>query len=464
MSSPDRPWWRRWWLFVLAGLLALAGGGLAAWLIEFRAPGDVTNTDVEFIEPPATEEEEAEKPQVERKTGLFVWPFYGYDAARTHHLPTPKNQVRPPFRRLWSRGGSHLIEFQPVMARRKLFYVKNNGEAYAVRATTGRVLWRKRVGRLNASSPAYSEGRLYIATLSKRIICLRAEDGRIIWARNLPARAESSPLVLGNRVFFGSEDGRVYALGKNGGRTIWTYRAGGAVKAALAYSNGKLYFGDYNGEVTAIRASNGSRVWKAKSQGRSFNRSGNFYSSPAVAFGRVYVGNTDGRIYSFSSRSGELAWSRSLGGYVYASPAVAKAPGTRPSVYIGAYGGRFYALDARNGNVRWAYNSGGKISGAATVIGGTVYFSNLSRKTTSGLDVRNGRRVFKVGRGAFNPAISDGQRLYITGYSSQYAYEPEALRRQRVRKERIRRRKERAERIRERRERRRRERARDRDS
>ena len=38
--------------------------------------------------------------------------------------------------------------------------------------------------------------------------------------------------------------------------------------------------------------------------------------------------------------------------------------------------------------------------------------------------MRTGRRVFGFGRGAFNPAISDGKRLYITGYSSQYAFEP----------------------------------------
>ena len=152
-----------------------------------------------------------------------------------------------------------------------------------------------------------------------------------------------------------------------------------------------------------------------------------------MAYGRVFLGNTDGRVYSFAASSGRLAWSRATGGYVYAAPAVANVPGTRPSVYIGSYDGVFYALDARTGASRWTHRAGGRISGAASVIGRIVYFSNLGAKSTSGLDVRDGRRVFKIGRGAYNPVISDGRRLYVTGYSSLYAFEPRRSRSKRAR-------------------------------
>jgi outer membrane protein assembly factor BamB len=211
---------------------------------------------------------------------------------------------------------------------------------------------------------------------------------------------------------------------KDDGRVVWRHRARGAVKGGPAYANGRLYVGDYAGEMTALRAHDGGVLWSSATAGRRFNRSGRFYATPSVAFGRVYVGNTDGKVYSFSARSGRLAWSRSTGFYVYAGAAVARAPGTRPSVYVGSYDGNFYALDARTGATRWTYRAGGKISGAATVIGRVVYFSNLAAKSTTGLDVRSGRPVFKLGRGAYNPVIADRERLYVTGYSSQYAFEP----------------------------------------
>jgi outer membrane protein assembly factor BamB len=97
-------------------------------------------------------------------------------------------------------------------------------------------------------------------------------------------------------------------------------------------------------------------------------------------------------------------------------------PGTKPAVYIGSYSGWFYALDARSGNVIWKHNAGGKVSGAASVIGTNVYFSTLDKRTTTALSARSGRVVWTFNRGSFNPAISDGIRLYITGYSTQYGF------------------------------------------
>ena len=39
--------------------------------------------------------------------------------------------------------------------------------------------------------------------------------------------------------------------------------------------------------------------------------------------------------------------------------------------------------------------------------------------------MRTGRTVFKMGRGAFNPVISDGRTIFLTGYSSLYALRPQ---------------------------------------
>ena len=82
--------------------------------------------------------------------------------------------------------------------------------------------------------------------------------------------------------------------------------------------------------MSAVKARNGQIKWQAGSQGLSFSRTGEFYSTPAVAFGRVYSGNNDGRVYSFDAKTGELAWTQSTGGYVYPGPAVADTPRMPP--------------------------------------------------------------------------------------------------------------------------------------
>jgi outer membrane protein assembly factor BamB len=108
---------------------------------------------------------------------------------------------------------------------------------------------------------------------------------------------------------------------------------------------------------------------------------------------------------------------------VYSSPAVADIGG-RPTVYAGSYDGNMYALDARTGNTRWTARGGGRISGGPTVVGKIVYFADLDSKSTYGVDASTGNRVFRRSRGAYNPVVSDGRRLYLTGYASLTALDP----------------------------------------
>ena len=402
------------WAYVLGVVAVLAAGGLTAWLIWGRAPEDVSNPDAEFTTP-------AEAPKAKRRPKDFVWPIFGYTPDRAKYFPT---KLDPPFKQVWRHRADSLLEFPPVLAKETLYFVTNKGTAVALNAKTGKTRWRRPVGTLSAASPAWDDGRLFVVTLDGRITALRGDNGRVVWKKDIPSRTESSPLVRNGRVYFGSEDGTVYALNAKNGRTIWTYGASGAVKAALAYFDHKLFFGVYGGTAYAIRASNGNEVWSTATAGLSLGRSGNFYSTPAVAFGRVYMGNTDGRVYSFTASGGETAWTKSTGSYVYSGPAAASVKGRGPTVFIGSYTGRFYALDARSGAERWSYQAPGKISGAVSVIGRIVYFADLVSRDTHGLDVRTGNEIFRHDGGGFAPPISDGKTLYLTGYATQLALKP----------------------------------------
>ena len=144
---------------------------------------------------------------------------------------------------------------------------------------------------------------------------------------------------------------------------------------------------------------------------------GGFFSSPAIAFGRVYAARDDGTVYAFDEKTGKVDWSFPTGGSVYGSPAVAQVPGTPPTVYIGSENGRFYALDARTGKPRWRYDVGGPVPGTATVIGHTVYTSSFKTRE----DDRHRRphpqaRPSSSSQAGYTPMVSDGRRLYLVGY------------------------------------------------
>ena len=415
--------WPAWVGIALAALILILGG--AALALRSAAPGDVVNQDVPFEAPIASAPEKA-APTAARKASRFDWPNYGFDKARTHYLPLKQN-LRPPFAERWKLTGSILLEFPPAMGGRSLFLLKNNGALYALDRSTGKLRWKRKLGYLAASQPAYADGVVYVVLLQRgkgvkagRVAAIRAQDGSTMWSRKLPSRAESSPLLHQGTLAFGSEDGTVYGLRASDGFTRWRYKASGAVKGGLALDGDKLFFGDYGGKVHAIRAATGRSVWETGTSGGRFGlAAGNFYSTAAAAFGRVYIGNTDGFVYSFSTRDGKLAWRKKTGGFVYSSPAVANVPGGKPTVYIGSYDERFYALDARNGVVRWSRKADGRISGGATVLGDLVFFSTLNGTTTA-VGARTGQQVWKTQRGKFNPIVSNGRGLFLVGQTVLY--------------------------------------------
>jgi hypothetical protein len=53
-----------------------------------------------------------------------------------------------------------------------------------------------------------------------------------------------------------------------------------------------------------------------------------------------------------------------------------------------------------------------------------VYFADLGTRRTYALGISTGRLEWEWGSGSFDPAISDGQNLYLTGFSGLYALSP----------------------------------------
>jgi outer membrane protein assembly factor BamB len=406
---------RPWAIALIVGVVAVVAGGVIAYE-ALKRPGDVHNEDVinRFKE---------QKPPPPKEPKTVNWPLYGYDLARTRYLPV--KGVKPPFRKLWRFTDRPLLEFPPIYVGGKLYFVNNNGFAHALDADTGKILWKRRIGRLNASSPAYYKGRLYIVNLEPgHILKLDAKTGKTIWKRDLPGRAESSPVVIDRTVYFGVENGELFAMSTGKGQVRWSTPLGGAIKAAPAYHGGKLFVGDYGGYMNAVDAKTGKLVWQSGSLGPGFGGSGAFYSTPAVAYGRVYAGNNDARVYSYDTANGELAWSYSTGGYAYSGPAVANTKHSPPTVFIGSFDGNIYALDAKDGSVRWSRSAGGQVIGSLSAIGDIVYVAEFTDKTTSGFMMRSGKRVFRYPYGTYTPVISDGRRIYLTGYSSITALQP----------------------------------------
>jgi outer membrane protein assembly factor BamB len=386
----------------MAGFVAIVGVG--GWLLLRNGGGS---------EKIATSTSAAPAPPA---PALTAWPTYGLDAARTRYLPT--KAVKPPYKVAWTYDARHLMEYSPIIVDGTVYGIDNNGEAFALRAASGKQLWRRDVATLNASSPTYSDGKLFLSNLEPgQVQALDASNGKVAWRTSLPGRTESSPLVVGDEVIAGCECGQVFAFNKRTGKQLWSTSVSGAVKGSPAYDHGVVFAGDYGGQMTAIQASNGRVKWQT-SVGNSI------YAAATVAFGHVYAGDLSGGFHAFNEQTGSVSWSSSTGGYVYSAATAAKTPGTPPTVYFGSYDGTVYALNALTGSTRWSESANGPVSGAGSMVGDIFYVGDLKTTQTFGFRATDGRQVFASRDGAYNPVISDGRLLYMTGYRVIYALKP----------------------------------------
>jgi outer membrane protein assembly factor BamB len=356
--------------------------------------------------------------------------MFGRIPERTHYLAARERALDPPLEQAWSINTHALIEFPPAIHDGVAYVINKYGDARAVRLPDRKVLWELS-GRPSdkgkpsfVTAPVYYGGKVFGAYLDGHLVAREAKTGKRVWGRDLKAHLESSPLAVGGTLYLGTDTTDVVALRASDGEWVWRFNSPAAIKASPSFHDGRVFAADYQSAMFALDARTGKPIWRTNTSEVPPRGRGGFFSSPAVAFGRVYAARDDGTVFAFDERTGKVAWSFDAGDYVYGSPAVARVPGTPPTVYIGAENGRLFALDARSGEVRWRYDVGGPIPGTAVVIGHTVYTSSFQTETTVGLDVRTHRPTFRISESGYTPMVSDGRRLYLIGYYDLIGLKP----------------------------------------
>jgi outer membrane protein assembly factor BamB len=357
-----------------------------------------------------------------QQAALVSWPLFGRVPERTHYLPAKERFLDPPLKEAWSINTHALIEFPPAIADGVAYVVNKYGNAKAVRLRDRKILWERNTDPKDSgtptdvTAPVYHEGKVFFAYVDGDLLAVDAKSGKKIWKRKLIGHLESSPMAVGGTLYLGTDKTNVVAVRASDGKLLWQFNSPAAIKASPSFHDGRLYVADYESGMFCLNANDGQLLWRTNTSKAPPFGKGGFYSSPAIAFGRVYAARDDGAVFAFDEKSGKVDWSFPTDNFVYGSPAVARVPGTPPSVYIGSYDEHLYALDARSGKQRWRYDVGGPVPGTATVIGHTVYTSSFKTRESIGVDARTHRQTFQMKQAGYTPMVSDGRRLYLIGY------------------------------------------------
>jgi outer membrane protein assembly factor BamB len=302
----------------------------------------------------------------------------------------------------------------------------DDGNVYAVNATTGAVLWTFRTGGAVDSSPAVAGGVVYIGSNDATVYALNASTGAKVWSFTTGSKVTASPLVANGIVYVGSRDGVLYALRASGGTVAWKTSKIWTMWNGPALANGVLYVETDQSKLFAFDAATGTQTWSATLGGRG-------RSSPAVVGGVVYTGCDDGRVYAFNATTGALKWKTGvLPGVapvlVRSSPAVWNG-----MVYVstlegvpGNANGHAYAFNASTGAQAWVQGFSDMSGVSPAVANGMVFTAEYGHQAYA-MDAMRGTKLWKSGFTTFlgitdGPAVVNGNLYFlnIDGYLYDY--------------------------------------------
>lgn len=136
--------------------------------------------------------------------------------------------------------------------------------------------------------------------------------------------------------------------GTPGASPRWPFDAGAAVYTRPFAVNDVVYVGSTNGHVYSLSAENGAVRWQYPRAGEP--QMGAVYSRPGVAGQWVYVGSNHGRIDALNTASGALRWSRRCD---QAGDPILSSPVFADGVVYATSGGFACALNAADGARFW---------------------------------------------------------------------------------------------------------------
>jgi outer membrane protein assembly factor BamB len=409
----------------------LAAGGLAAawfFVVQGNRPSGKLDTELKGV----TLKVHHPAPKHEHKAVLAAdqpcWLNFGGDPQRTLarvniHLGRP---VHPP---LWARAMHGYMEYPPSYCNGRLYVNTFRGRTYALDARTGRILWSRPGDGPKPSTPAIAGSRLIVSSIGGTVTAYDRDTGRTLWQLKVDAKVESSPVAIGNTVYFGATDGRLFSLDVRTGRVRWAYDTGGRINSSPSIWGRRICITTYAGSVFCLDRFSGHKLWD-KYVKRNFFLYQSFYASPSTDGRRLFTISRSGTVVALRASDGKVLWTHDLNSYGYSTPAVAYG-----KVFVGDFVGNLHAYNAATGREVWHRYVGGHILGGAVVIGKLVFFSTTDTTNTYALSESDGRIIWHIDLGKYSPLIATNEHYYMSlngllvAFRGQYTPATQATRR-----------------------------------
>jgi outer membrane protein assembly factor BamB len=250
----------------------------------------------------------------------------------------------------------------PVIGEGRIFTIDTRAVVRAISPENGATIWQAQVrganapeGSLFGGGVAYDNGRIYATNGVGDAAALDAKTGALVWRVRPGGPLRGAPTVANDNVYVVTQDNQLFALNPASGATRWS--GSGAVEIAgilgassPAAAQGTVVAGFSSGELNAYRYENGQSLWQdalaRTSISTSVTQLSDIDADPVIDAGRVYAVGQGGRMVAIELITGQRVWEINVAGI--STPWVAG-----DWIFVVTDDARLLALSRTTGGIRW---------------------------------------------------------------------------------------------------------------
>jgi eukaryotic-like serine/threonine-protein kinase len=208
---------------------------------------------------------------------------------------------------------------------------------------------------------------------------------------------------------------------------VWTFETDGQIWGGTSADQENVYIGSTDGNLYSLSQYDGSLKWKFKADGAIFSR-------PLVHEGFIYTLSDGGNLYKLDSKTGTPIWTFDTGGHVWTrklpiddnpgwDTAVSGVTISDNIVYTGSADGHLFAIDAKSGTEKWRFKTEGPVHSIPVVVDGMVIIGSYDHHVYA-LNAATGELNWKFDTGQMivsSPAYVDGKVIIGSRSADLYA-------------------------------------------
>lgn len=292
---------------------------------------------------------------------------------------------------LWTWTGENPLYGEALASDDSLFFVDERSDLVSLARVDGTLRWRLALhDEKTAGGPAPknetfnhrtatpvidTKGILYIGSTDGGVYAVRAKTGKKLWRHDAKAKIYAPVTFRGDDLIVGCFDGSVITYNRRTRQETSRVKLGGPIVSAPVIAGDRIVVGARDYLLYGLDSSKSAAIAWRNSYWFSWVE-----STPRLVDGLLYIGGSDyRRVSAIEPATGRVRWATDVLGLTWGSPVIsadtvyAATAGQNIDGTVIKHSGGIVALDRQTGAVKWRY-----VSPTPATAGFTGYTNSLT--------------------------------------------------------------------------------------